>query len=146
VEEQGGALAGEAGEGPRADGGLAEVPRGADQSGALVVRFSSTNPDSIEREAQRLREMGLEEGVHFTVKMPEGGKRATSISLREGLAYAAWLSVYGKGEQQRELAAEFVELILQRAEEAGARNRRLRKSQRDRRGGQGEGLPDAGGL
>jgi hypothetical protein len=60
---QGGALAGEAGEGPRVEGGLAEVPRGAGTSGALVVRFSSTNPDSIEREAQRLREMGLEEGV-----------------------------------------------------------------------------------
>jgi hypothetical protein len=30
--------------------------------GALVVRYHSTNPDSIKREAQRLREMGLEEG------------------------------------------------------------------------------------
>jgi hypothetical protein len=36
---------------------------------------------------------------------------------REGLAYAAWLSVYGKDEQQR-LAADFVEYILQRAKEA----------------------------
>jgi hypothetical protein len=34
------------------------------------------------------------------------------------MAYAAWLSVYGSGEQQR-LAAAFVEYILQRAEEAG---------------------------
>jgi len=38
--------------------------------------------------------------------------------LREGLERAAWLSVYGSGEQQR-LAAEFVEYILQRAEKAG---------------------------
>ncbi len=37
--------------------------------------------------------------------------------LKEGLAYAAWLSEYGSGERQ-ELAAEFVELILRRAEEA----------------------------
>ncbi len=42
--------------------------------GALVVRFGSTNPDSIEREMQRLRQMGLEEGKHFTVKMPEEGR------------------------------------------------------------------------
>jgi hypothetical protein len=35
------------------------------------------------------------------------------------LAYAAWLSVHGKDEQQRRLAAKFVELILHRAEEAG---------------------------
>jgi hypothetical protein len=34
------------------------------------------------------------------------------------LAYAAWLSVHGSG-RQRELAAEFVEYILQRAEKAG---------------------------
>jgi len=38
--------------------------------------------------------------------------------LREGLERAAWLSVYGSGEQQR-LAAEFVEYILRRAEKAG---------------------------
>ncbi|MFZ8838799.1 MAG: hypothetical protein ACO2PM_07650 [Pyrobaculum sp.] len=38
--------------------------------------------------------------------------------LRESLERAAWLSVYGSGEQRR-LAAEFVSYILQRAEEAG---------------------------
>ncbi len=87
-------------------------------SGALVVRFGSTDPDSIEREAQRFREMGLDEGVHFTVKMPEGGREGYVSILKEGLAYAAWLSVYGT-EGQRDLAARFVERILRRAEEAG---------------------------
>ncbi len=48
--------------------------------GAPVVRHRSTNPDNIEREAHRLREMGLVEGVHFSVKMPESGRRATSRS------------------------------------------------------------------
>ncbi len=86
--------------------------------GALEVRFSSTSPDSIEQEAQRLREMGLEEGKHFTVKMPEGGKAGYVSILREGLERAAWLSVRGEGEQQK-LAAEFVEYILQRAWEEG---------------------------
>jgi hypothetical protein len=38
--------------------------------------------------------------------------------LREGLAYAAWLSVHGSG-RQRKLAAEFVEHILQRAWDGG---------------------------
>jgi hypothetical protein len=86
--------------------------------GALVIKFSSPNPDSIAREAQRLKEMGLEEDKHFTVKMPKGGKGYVNI-LKEGLAYAAWLSVYGKDEQQRRLAADFVEYILQRAKEKG---------------------------
>ncbi len=61
--------------------------------------------------------MGLVEGRHFTVKMPEGRDGYVSV-LKEGLAYAAWLSVHGSGEQQR-LVADFVEYILQRAREAG---------------------------
>jgi hypothetical protein len=87
-------------------------------NGALVVRFSSPNPVSIEQVAQQLEKMGLTRGDHFTVKMPEGGKKGYVSVLKEGLAYAAWLSVHGKDEQQR-LAADFVERILRRAWEAG---------------------------
>jgi hypothetical protein len=88
------------------------------RSSALDIRFSSPNPVSIEREAPRLENMGLVEGDHFTVKTPKGGKKGYVSILREGLAYAAWLSVHGSGERQR-LAAEFVDYILQRAREAG---------------------------
>jgi hypothetical protein len=83
-------------------------------SGALEVKYQSTSPDSIVQEAQRFREMGLKEGVHFTVKMPEGIKKGYVNILKEGLTYAAWLSVYGSG-RQRELVAEFISYILQRA-------------------------------
>jgi len=86
--------------------------------GALVVRYETTNSGNIEEEAQWFRNVGLVEGVHFTVKMPEGGQAGYVSVLKEGLAYAAWLSVYGKDEEQRELAAAFVEYILRRAEEA----------------------------
>ena len=91
---------------------------GLARSDSLEVRFASTNPDSIKQEAQRLEKMGLTRGDHFTVRMPEEGRDGYVRILREGLAYAAWLSVHGKDEQQR-LAADFVEYILQRAEEAG---------------------------
>jgi hypothetical protein len=86
--------------------------------GALVVRYETTNSGNIERETQRLREMGLKRDDHFSVKMPEGGQAGYVSILKEGLAHAAWLSVYGEDEEQRSLAAAFVELILQRAEEA----------------------------
>ena len=86
--------------------------------GGLEVRFGSTNRKSIEREWQRLKDMGLEEGKHFTVKMPKGNKKGYVYILREGLAHAAWLSVYGEGKQQR-LAVEFIEHILWRAKEKG---------------------------
>jgi hypothetical protein len=85
---------------------------------ALEIRFGSPNLDSIQQAAQRLREMGLEEGVHFTVKMPGEGRYGYVYILKEGLAYAAWLSVNSEGEQQK-LAERFVELILRRAEEKG---------------------------
>jgi hypothetical protein len=91
---------------------------GLDHHGSLVVRFASTDSDSIKRETQRLREMGLEEGRHFTVKMPEEGRNGYVRILKDGLAYAAWLSIHGSGERQR-LAARFVEYILERAEKAG---------------------------
>jgi hypothetical protein len=85
---------------------------------ALRVRYRSINPDSIERERQRFRAMGLEEGEHFTVKMPEDGKKGYVYIRREGLERAAWLSVHGSEEQQK-LAAEFINYILQRSKEAG---------------------------
>jgi hypothetical protein len=87
-------------------------------SGALEVKYQSTNLNNIQREAQRLENMGLVKGVHFTVKMPEGGKAGYVYIHREGLAYVAWLSIHGSGEQQG-LAVDFVEYILKRAEEAG---------------------------
>jgi len=86
--------------------------------GALEVRYMSTNPDGIEREARRLRDMGLEDGRHFTVKTPEGGKKGYVSILKDGLMRAAWLSIHGEGDQQK-LAAEFVGYILQRAREEG---------------------------
>jgi hypothetical protein len=86
--------------------------------GALAVIYRSTNPDNIEQAVQRLKDMGLVKGVHFSVKMPEGNRVGYVAILKEGLAYAAWLSVYGSG-RQRELAAEFVSYILQRAQEVG---------------------------
>jgi hypothetical protein len=86
--------------------------------GALVVRYRSTDPDRIEQVTQRLRDKGLVEGSHFTVKMPGGGGAGHVSILREGLERVSWLSVHGSGEQQR-LAAEFVSYILQRAREEG---------------------------
>jgi hypothetical protein len=87
---------------------------------SLEVSFGSTNLDSIVREVQRFREIGLEEGIHFTIKMPEGDSNGYVRILREGLVRAALLSIHGEDEQRRS-AAEFVSYILQRAwEEGGA--------------------------
>ncbi len=83
-----------------------------------MVRYQTTNPGNIKREVQRLREMGLVEGFHFTAKMPEGGRAGYLLIRKEGLAYAAWLSTHGEGNRRR-LAAEFVNHILQRARERG---------------------------
>jgi len=96
--------------------GWQKYEMGHARSGAFIVRYRSINPDSIERERQRFRAMGLEEGKHFTVKMPEGGGIGYVNIRRKGLERAAWLSVHGS-EEQRKLAAEFVNYILQRSKE-----------------------------
>ncbi len=88
------------------------------REGALMVRFGSTNLNSVEEEARRFREMGLVEGVHFTAKMPEEGRDGYVSILKEGLAFAARLSVHGSGEHRR-LAADFISYILERAKEEG---------------------------
>jgi len=49
--------------------------------------------------------------------MPEEGRDGYVRILKGGLMRLAWLSVYGKGEQQK-LAADFIKIILQRAEDA----------------------------
>jgi sarcosine oxidase delta subunit len=89
-----------------------------DHHGALVVIYRSANPKSIEREKQWPEKMGLVEGKHYTVKMPEEGREGYVYIRREGLERAAWLSVHGSGKQQR-VAAEFVKYILKKAEDAG---------------------------
>ena len=82
--------------------------------GALQIRYTSTNPEGIEREAKRLRDMGLVEGRHFSVRMPEEGRDGYVLILKDGLMRAAWLSVHGS-----DVAADFVEYILRRAEKEG---------------------------
>ncbi len=79
---------------------------------------ASTNPCAVQRQIQRLRETRPKESRHYAVKTPEDNRDGYVNILREGSAYAAWLSVYGSEEQQKP-AAEFVEYILQKAEEAG---------------------------
>jgi hypothetical protein len=86
--------------------------------GALVIRYKTTNSGNIEQVAQWLEKRGLKRGVHFSVEMPEEGRDGYVSILSEGLAYAAYLSVHGKDEDQRKLAADFVKYILKRAEEA----------------------------
>ncbi len=87
----------------------------------------SKHPEVLEREAQLLREMGLVEGKHFTLKMPEDGKMGRLRILARGLAYAAWLSARGSGKQ-RELARELLERILCAAQiEGGDVYRRVKR-------------------
>jgi hypothetical protein len=51
--------------------------------GALVVRYRSSNLRNIEQVAQQLRDMGLVEGVHFSVEIPEEG-RYGYVYIRRG--------------------------------------------------------------
>jgi hypothetical protein len=85
--------------------------------GALVVRFSSTSRESLEEVSREFKAMGLEEGVHFTVKW--SGGRGRVYLLAEGVRHLAWVSTYGEGEQ-RWRAAEFLKFLEEKAKAKGA--------------------------
>ncbi len=89
---------------------------GLSGSGALVVRFSSANRESLEEVAREFKAMGLVEGVHFAVRW-SGGRGYVSL-LAEGVRRLAWLSIHGEGEQRRR-AAEFLKFLEKRAEAKG---------------------------
>jgi hypothetical protein len=82
----------------------------------------------LEKEAKLLKEIGLVEGRHFTLKMPEDGKMGYLRIWTKGLEHIAWLSVYGS-ERQRELVKEFLERILRAAQiEGGDAYRRVKRA------------------
>jgi hypothetical protein len=79
---------------------------GLSSSGALVVRFRSTNPSNIEREAQRLEKMGLKRGVYEKAKeIIEEGKARGSLELN----FEKWVEVNGKTYVVKVTGGEAVE-------------------------------------
>jgi hypothetical protein len=80
--------------------------------GALEVNFSSTGRESLEEVAREFKAMGLEEGVHFTVKW--SGGRGRVYLLAEGVRRLAWVSTYGEREQRRR-AEKFLKFLEERA-------------------------------
>jgi hypothetical protein len=96
-------------EGGRAAGRYSVTPT---KKGALMIRYMTTNAEGLEREAQRLREMGLVEGFHFVLKPPEGGRPGYVYVRREGLRRTAAMAARGNPT-----AAELLEQILQKVGE-----------------------------
>ncbi len=85
--------------------------------GALVVRFSSADRESLEDMVREFKAMGLVEGVHFAVKW--SGGRGSVYLLAEGVRRLAWVSIHGE-EGQRQRAAEFLKFLEARAGAKGA--------------------------
>jgi hypothetical protein len=102
------------------------------RSGALVVKFGSTNRDSIQREAQRLRDMGLEEGSPLLGEDAGGREGGLRIDLKRGLGIRRTALRIRQGNSKGAGGA-FVEYILR--EGRGGWQRGLRKGQKDHRGG-----------
>jgi hypothetical protein len=84
--------------------------------GALEVSFSSADRESSEEVADAFKAMGLEEGVHFTVKW--SGGRGRVYLLAEGVRRLAWVSIHGEEEQRRRVA-EFLKFLEARARAKG---------------------------
>jgi hypothetical protein len=66
--------------------GLPEYEVRQSSGGALTAKFGSTNPGNVMWEVRRLRDIGLEEGRHFSVEMPGEGREGYVYVRGEGLS------------------------------------------------------------
>jgi len=83
---------------------------------ALHVRYRSITRESVEEVAREFKAMGLEEGVHFTVRWSEGLGRVSLLA--EGVRRLKWVSIHGE-EGQRQRAAEFLKFLEAKARAKG---------------------------
>jgi len=97
--------------------------------GGLDIMYMTTNAERLAQYAERLKSLGLEEGVHFTTKPPKNGKLGALRITAEGVVKLAELSHQAKSEEVRLKAAEWIKHLLARAEEGGgeAAQEKLRK-------------------
>ncbi len=90
-------------------------------TGGLNIRYTTSSAQQLVKYAETLKGLGLEVGVHFTVKEPKDGERGTLAITIEGVKKLAELSIYAEGETTRKEAAEWVEHLLARARESGGK-------------------------
>jgi len=97
--------------------------------GALGIIYMTTSAENLDRYAEELRGLGLEEGAHFTTKPPKNGKPGTLYITAEGVVKLAELSHHAESEEIRLKASEWVNHLLARAGESGGEEakRRLEK-------------------
>ena len=97
--------------------------------GGLDIMYMTTNAERLAQYAERLKSLGLEEGVHFTTKPPKNGKLGALRITAEGVVKLAELSHHAEDAERRLEAAGWVKHLLARAEESGgeAAQRKLRK-------------------
>jgi len=87
--------------------------------GALDIVYWTTSAENLDRYAEELKSLGLEEGAHFVRKEPEGGRRGALRITAEGVVKLAELSHHAESEEVRLKAAEWIKHLLARAEEGG---------------------------
>jgi len=94
--------------------------------GGLGIVYETTNAENLDRYAEELKGLGLEEGAHFTTKPPEGGKLGALYITAEGVVKLAELSHHAEDAEKRQKANEWLNHLLARAEESGGEEAKRR--------------------
>ncbi len=88
-------------------------------SSSLDILYTTTNAEKLAQYVERLRGLGLMEGVHLTTKEPKDGERGYLRITAEGVVKLAELAHHAEDEEIRLKAAEWIKHLIARAEESG---------------------------
>jgi len=94
--------------------------------GALDIVYETTSAENLDRYAEELKGLGLEEGVHLVRREPEGGKPGALRITAEGVKKLAELSHHAEDAEKRLKASEWLNHLLARAGESGGEEARRR--------------------
>jgi len=86
--------------------------------------YRTTSDKKLMQYAGQFRELGLEEGEHFTVKQPSGGEPGYLCITAECVIKLAELRKRAKDPNVRLKADEWIKYLLARAEESGGKKTR----------------------
>ena len=87
--------------------------------GGLDIVYMTTSVERLAQYAEELKGLGLEEGVHFVRREPEGDKPDRLSITAEGVKKLAELASHAEDAERRLEAAGWVKHLLARAREGG---------------------------
>jgi len=91
---------------------------------SLAIVYHAISGERLKQYVKQLEELGLEKGIHFTVKQPEDGKKGHLRITVEGVRKLEELVRHAEDPEIRAKAEQWLNHLLERARESGGEEAR----------------------